>query len=146
MSTTSTTSTKPYLRRKKCGVILRELHERDLIMLNSPWDFFGDGPSGWCISIQKTSCKHSFEVVRGSQEGEVEEEVDTSFRDYFQCIHCKDRLKVQITFGCPRCSGRHIQFVGICGSRMLLCPQNPDVPFQRSEVFGIQFEVFYYAS
>ncbi len=122
------------LRRKKCDILLRELEERDLQILNSPWDFFADGPSSWCIAIHAT-CKHSYEVF-----GEVDEE-DTSFREYFQCIHCKERIRVQITFGCPQCSGRHLQFRGICGSRYFLCPQKPVVPFLANEVFGVQFEV-----
>ncbi len=122
------------LRRKKCDILLRELEERDLQMLNSPWDFFADGPAGWCVAIH-SACKHSYEVF-----GDIDEE-DTSFREYFQCIHCKERIRVQITFGCPKCSGRHLQFLGICGSRYVMCPQKPVVPFLMDEVFGVQFEI-----
>lgn len=128
--------TKPYLRRKKCDVQIKPVYsEEDLVTINSPWDFFGEGPSGWCIAIT-TTCKHSYEVV-----GEVDEE-DTTFREYFQCIYCKEKMSVQLTFGCPRCYGRHRQFMGICGSSYMLCPQNPFVPFLKSEIRGVQFEVY----
>lgn len=124
------------LRRKKCDVVSREFdHARDLHWINSAWDFFGDGPSNWCVSMECT-CRHSYEVVSDSQC-----EDDTTYREYFQCIHCKEKLQVQITFGCPICHGRHLQFIGLCGSNYYFCPQNPVVPFHKSEIRGAQFEV-----
>ncbi len=125
------------VRRKKCNLYCRKFEEKDLVLVNSAWNFFGeDWPREICFAFE-TKCKHVYEAV-----GEIDEE-DTTFREYFQCTLCKEKLRIQITFGCPQCHGRHIQFYGICGSRYMLCPQNPVVPFEKDEIFGVQFEVLF---
>jgi hypothetical protein len=124
-------------RRKKCNLVCRQLEKKDLVLVNSAFHFLSDdGPREICFTIE-SKCKHVFEAF-----GDIDED-DTTFREYFQCKMCKERLRVQVTFGCPQCHGRHLQFYGICGSRYMLCPQKPIVPFLKEDVFGVQFEVLF---
>lgn len=123
---------------RRCVMKIEEWNERDLIIANSAWDFFGEtgpGPNEWCFTFT-SYCKHTYESVR-----EAVDDEDTSYRDFFQCTKCKEKMSVRITFGCPVCKGRHLQFVGCVYN--FYCPQNPVVPFRMKDIRGAQFEVLF---
>lgn len=119
------------------GFAVRDLRPEDMIVLNSPWDFWGLdglGINEWGIVITST-CKHSYEPI-----GERDEE-DTKYQEFFQCTKCREKMFVRVTFGCPVCKGRHVQFLGYLGSAVHFCPQDARIPFYKKDIQGAHLEV-----
>jgi hypothetical protein len=131
-------STTPTLRRTKIQV--REFRHEDLKVFNKPWDFWGQdgpGPDEWGFVFVST-CKHTYEISR--ERGEE----DTSYREFFQCTKCNEKMCVRITFGCPICKGRHLQFCSPeWSSSTMFCPDHPVVPFYKKDIRGAQLEVLF---
>ncbi len=128
--------------RRRCRCIeIKELTEKEEKILNRPWDFWGVdglGPDEWAFVFTST-CRHTYECV---QERDV---CDTSYRQFFQCTTCNEKLCIRITFGCPICKGRHLQFCSPEWSSSMFCPHNPVVPFYKKDVRGAQLEVLFFS-
>lgn len=127
------------MTRRVCTV--RGCNDRDLEITNSVWDFFGEtgyGIDEWRV-IFTSKCQHSYECLYESEDDDV---VDRPFQNFFQCTKCRQKMSVRITFGCPICKGRHLQFHGYMYD--YYCPQKPTIPFRKRDVRGAQFEVLFY--
>lgn len=127
----------PTLRRAKCTMQVREFRDEDLKIFNSPWDFWGQnglGPDEWGFAVVST-CKHTYEVMNERAEG------DTTYREFFQCTKCNEKMFVRIMFGCPVCKGRHLQFWNPEWSTTFVCPDKPIVPFYKKDIRGAHLEV-----
>jgi hypothetical protein len=130
----------PTTHLRRCGPRVEVAKEEDIHVFNSVWDFFGEhglGPSEWRFLFTST-CKHEYTVPTSR---EMDDDKDTSFREFFQCTKCNEKLYVRITFGCPVCKGRHLQFSGFMYD--FYCPQNPTVPFRKKDIRGAQLEVYF---